>query len=142
MLDTSAEQAGKVFVSTERGGGGSVTAASVAIADAGIHRFLVHTGVCRGKLDDKRHTVMLDMPDDACYTQSEHDGLLEMCKGLGDYVELGDVLARVYDPTRTGVPGIAYRANCNGVLTARHFPGLVQCGDTLAVVARVVSDTA
>jgi N-alpha-acetyl-L-2,4-diaminobutyrate deacetylase len=140
MLDTSAEQAGKVFVSTELGGGGTSTASSVAIADAGIHRFLVHAGVCRGKIDDSHHSIMLDMPDDACYTQSEHDGLLEMCKNLGDYVELGDVLARVYDPSRTGALGVAYRASCNGVLSARHFPGLVKSGDTIAVVARVVSD--
>ncbi len=141
MLDTSAERAGKVFVSTELGGGGSVTVASVAVAETGIHRFLIHAGVCRGKLE-QAPTVMLDMPDDACYTQSEHDGLLEMCKDLGDYVQLGDVLARVYDPARTGVSGIEYRANCDGILTARHFPGLVNSGDTLAVVARIVADTA
>jgi N-alpha-acetyl-L-2,4-diaminobutyrate deacetylase len=141
MLDSSAEQAGKVFVSTELGGGGSVTAASIAVADAGVHRFLVHAGVCRGKLAPGR-TIMLDMPDDACYTQSEHDGLLEMCKGLGDHVDAGDVLARVYDTSRTGVPGIAYRAGCDGILTARHFPGLIKGGDTIAVVARVVPDMA
>jgi N-alpha-acetyl-L-2,4-diaminobutyrate deacetylase len=78
------------------------------------------------------------MPDASCYTTSEHDGLLEMCKDLGDRVEAGDVLARVHDAMRTGRRPAEYRAKRSGLLAARHFPGLVQIGDTVAVVADIV----
>jgi N-alpha-acetyl-L-2,4-diaminobutyrate deacetylase len=78
------------------------------------------------------------MPDGSCYTTSEHSGLLEMCRDLGDIVEEGDVLARVYDATRTGTAPVEYRAKRGGLLAARHFPGLVQIGDTVAVVADIV----
>ncbi len=89
---------------------------------------------------NNRTTTLLDMPDGTCYTTSEHCGLLEMCRHLGDFVQKGDVLARVYDATRTGAPAVEYVARRSGLLAARHFPGLVQIGDTVAVVADVVED--
>jgi len=44
----------------------------------------------------------------------------------------------VHSLRRTGAPASEYRARRSGLLAARHFPGLVQCGDTLAVIAEVV----
>ena len=139
MFDTAAEEAGKVFVSTELGGGGSSTARSVAIAEQGVWSFLAHAGVVKGEPQVGK-TVMLDMPGNDCFVTSQHDGLLEMCKDLGDKVAAGDILARVYDISRTGSQPSEYRAQRAGMLAARHFPGLVQCGDTLAVVAKVMVD--
>ena len=81
---------------------------------------------------------MLDMPDADCFVASEHGGLLEMCRDLGERVERGEVLARVHDVLRTGAAPVEYRAKRSGILAARHFPGLVQSGDTLAVVAEVI----
>lgn len=137
MFDTAAESAGKVFVSTELGGGGSATAKSVAIADRGVRQFLTHAGICAGRIE-RRDTVTLDMPDGDCYVTSLHDGLLEMCRDLGDTVAKDEVIARVHDVTRTGVAPIEYRARRGGILAARHFPGLIGRGDTLAVVAEIV----
>ncbi|WP_345794952.1 N(2)-acetyl-L-2,4-diaminobutanoate deacetylase DoeB [Thauera sp. JM12B12] len=137
MFDTAAEAAGKVFVSTELGGGGSATARSVAVADRGVRQFLIHCGICRGELE-QRPTVRLDMPDGDCYVTSLHDGLLEMCRDLGDTVRKGELIARVHDVRRTGTAPVDYHARRDGLLAARHFPGLIGCGDTLAVVAEIV----
>lgn len=138
MYDTAAEQQGKVFVTTELGGGGSSTAHSVAIAERGVRNLLVHAGIIEGSIE-LRPTVMLDMPDGDCFVASEHDGLLEMCRDLGEQVSKGEVIARVHDIKRTGAAPVEYRALRSGVLAARHFPGLVQCGDTVAVIAEIVS---
>jgi N2-acetyl-L-2,4-diaminobutanoate deacetylase len=147
LFDSAVEDAGKVFVSTELGGGGTATVESVAVAVRGVHGFLAHAGVLAWNAQyaqrhvqdtDTRTTTLLDMPDGTCYTTSEHDGLLELCKDLGDIVEAGDVIARIYDATRTGAPPVEYRARRGGLLAARHFPGLVHIGDTVAVVADVV----
>jgi N2-acetyl-L-2,4-diaminobutanoate deacetylase len=142
LFDSAVEEAGKVFVSTELGGGGSASAASVAVAERGVYGLLAHAGVLAKETFDNgepnRTTTLLDMPDGSCYTTSEHSGLLEMCRDLGDIVKEGDVLARVYDATRTGVTPVEYRARRGGLLAARHFPGLVQIGDTVAVVADIV----
>ncbi len=144
LFDTAVEEAGKVFVSTELGGGGTATVASVAVAERGVRGFLASAGVLASlaSRDDQalppRTTTLLDMPDGTCYTTSEHDGLLELCKDLGDSVEAGDVIARVHDATRTGARPVEYRARRSGLLAARHFPGLVRIGDTVAVVADIV----
>ncbi|WP_024302583.1 N(2)-acetyl-L-2,4-diaminobutanoate deacetylase DoeB [Pseudogulbenkiania sp. MAI-1] len=139
MLDTAVEEAGKVFVTTELGGGGSSSAASVAIAERGVRNFLVHADILKGEVAPQP-SIMLDMPDDDCFVTSLHDGLLEMCVDLGREVAAGEVIARIYDTTRTGVVPVEYRAKRAGILASRHFPGLVQRGDTLAVVAVVVKD--
>ncbi|MDN7559083.1 N(2)-acetyl-L-2,4-diaminobutanoate deacetylase DoeB [Burkholderia orbicola] len=142
LYDSAAEEAGKVFVSTELGGGGTSTAASVAIAERGVYGFLAHAGVIAKDVIDgnapRSTTTLLDMPDGSCFTTSEHRGLLEMCRDLGSEVEAGDVLARVHDIDRTGVTPIEYVARRRGLLAARHFPGIVQPGDTIAVVADIV----
>jgi len=141
LFDTAVEEAGKVFVSTELGGGGTATVASVAVAERGVRGFLADVGVLSLHDGDDvapRTTTLLDMPDGTCYTTSEHDGLLEMCKDLGDSVEAGEVIARVHDMTRTGTKAVEYRARRGGLLAARHYPGLVRIGDTVAVVADVV----
>jgi len=143
LFDSAVEEAGKVFVSTELGGGGTSTAASVAIAGRGVRGFLAHAGViARAEKASEgaapRTTTLLDMPDGDCFTTSEHHGLLEMCRDLGEMIEPGDVLARIHDVTRTGAAPVEYVAKRAGLLAARHFPGLVQAGDTVAVVADVV----
>ncbi len=138
MYDTAAESQGKVFVTTELGGGGSSTARSVAIAERGVRNLLVHAGILEGEVQTAP-SVMLDMPGSDCFIASEHDGLLEMCRDLGDTVNQGEVIARVYDATRSGVAPVEYRAARSGLLAARHFPGLVQCGDTIAVIADILT---
>jgi len=137
MYDSAAEEQGKLFVTTELGGGGSSTARTVAIARRGVRNLLVQAGILRGAIEPAT-SVMLDMPDGDCFVASEHGGLLEMCRDLGERVERGEVLARVHDVLRTGAAPVEYRAKRSGILAARHFPGLVQSGDTLAVVAEVL----
>ncbi|QJP06839.1 N(2)-acetyl-L-2,4-diaminobutanoate deacetylase DoeB [Pseudomonas multiresinivorans] len=137
MYDSAAEEQGKLFVTTELGGGGTSSARTVAIARRGVRNLLVEAGILRGEIEPAK-SLMLDMPDGDCFVASEHGGLLEMCRDLGERVERGEVLARVHDVLRTGAAPVEYRAKRSGILAARHFPGLVQSGDTLAVVAEVL----
>ncbi len=138
MYDTAAEEQGKVFVTTELGGGGTSTAKSVAMAERGVRNLLIHAGILAGDME-QGETTLLDMPDGDCFIASEHDGLLEMCRDLGETVSQGEVIARIHDIRRTGSAPVEYRARRSGLLAARHFPGLVQCGDTLAVIADVLA---
>ncbi len=80
-------------------------------------------------------TLLLDMPNSDCYVFCEDGGLLELCVELGQTVSAGQRIARVHDIRRTGVAPHEYRAKIDGLLAGRHFPGLIQSGDCLAVVA-------
>jgi N-alpha-acetyl-L-2,4-diaminobutyrate deacetylase len=138
MYDTAAESLGRVFVTTELGGGGTSTPATVAIARRGLDNFLVHAGILKGKVRPAE-TVWLDMPSGDCFVFSEDDGVIEPLAGLGDIVRRDQPVARVYPVGRTGSAPTEYRARMDGLLTARHFPGLVKTGDCIAVVARRLS---
>jgi N-alpha-acetyl-L-2,4-diaminobutyrate deacetylase len=133
MYDTAVEEQGKVFVTTELGGGGSATARTVAIARRGVRNVLIHAGILRGELQ-RQPTTYLDMPSGDCFTFSESDGLIEPCVDLGEAVEAGQVLARIHVVERTGTVPAEYRAKIGGILAGRHFPGLVKSGDCMAVI--------
>lgn len=133
MYDTAVEDMGKVFGSTELGGGGTATAASIAIARKGLRNVLIHAGILQGEMQIDP-TVNIDMPDKDCFVFSQNDGLYEPMVDLGTHVRKGDVLARIWPVERTGVPPIEYRARIDGLLISRHFPGLIKAGDCTAVI--------
>lgn len=133
MYDTAAEAMGKVFVTTELGGGGTSTAETVRIARRGVANVLRHIGVLDGE-PDTAPTTWLDMPD-GCFCFAEVDGLIETMVDLGDPVEQGQVVARIHPIGRTGQAPQEVRAGISGLLAARHYPGLVQAGDCVSVMA-------
>ena len=133
MVDTAAEEMGKIFLSTELGGGGTARAETIAIAKRGVRNLLIHAGVLKGEIE-RAPTTFLDMPDGDCYVGAQSSGLVEFVLDLGAQVRRGDLVARVHEVERTGGAIAEYRAGRDGILAGRHFPGLVQTGDTLAVV--------
>ena len=117
MLDSEAERAGKVFVTSELGGGGTTTVETLAIAKRGLRNVLRHAGILSGSLE------------------SAASQRLDVCANLGTAVRTGDLVARIYELDATGRAPADYHAACDGLITGRHFPGLVQTGDTLALIA-------
>lgn len=139
MYDTQAEEMGKVFVSTELGGGGTTSTETVAIAKRGVHNLLVHAGILNSDpLESPRANIKLDMQQDNAYVFSEHNGLFEPCVDLGDAVSSGDLLGRVYSVERSGEAPVEYHAKSDGIIMGRHFPSLIKIGDFMNVIARVV----
>jgi N2-acetyl-L-2,4-diaminobutanoate deacetylase len=136
MYDTTVEEMGKVFVTTELGGGGTARAETVAIAKRGAMNVLRHAGIVSGKIDH-RDTRWLDMPSGDCFSFAEDEGLIETMVDLGDFVKEGQVIARIHTIGRTGAAPTEIRTKLTGLLAARHFPGLVKPGDCVAVVGTV-----
>jgi len=134
MYDTASEEMGKVFVSTELGGGGSSSVRSNAIAKRGIRNILIHAGILKGEME-KSASIMLDMLSGECFTFSEHEGLFEICADLGVQVTKGSIIAKVWPAERTGTSPALYHAKMDGIVTARHFPGLIKMGDCMMVLS-------
>ncbi|OUR59578.1 N-alpha-acetyl diaminobutyric acid deacetylase DoeB [Colwellia sp. 39_35_sub15_T18] len=141
MYDTQVENMGKVFVTTELGGGGTTTPRTVEIAKRGVDNFLIHSGIMAGELlACDEDIVELDMADSSCYLFSQHAGLLEPCVSLGDTVQQGDLMAKIHSTERTGIAPVEYYAKRDGLVIARHVPSLAKMGDCLYVIADVVTD--
>jgi N-alpha-acetyl-L-2,4-diaminobutyrate deacetylase len=134
MFDTEAEAQGKVFVTTELGGAGTATAQTVGIARKGIRNLLIHAGIMSGALE-KHDSVQLDMPDDRCFVFSEVSGMIEYLVGMGDAVAEGQPIAQIWPVDRTGGAPVPCHAARDGILTARHVPGLIKVGDFVGLVA-------
>ncbi|MFB7147254.1 N(2)-acetyl-L-2,4-diaminobutanoate deacetylase DoeB [Agrobacterium deltaense] len=139
MLDTTVEEMGKVFVTTELGGAGTASARSIDIARKGIVNLLRHAGILSGA-PVPAPSRWLDMPSSDCFTFAEDDGLVAFVRDLGDAVTVGETIARVYPIGKTGLAPVDYRASINGVLAARHVPGLIKAGDCLSVIATVTEN--
>lgn len=137
MYDTAAEDMGKVFVTTELGGGGTASAHTAGIAIRGVRNVLITAGILKGVID-RQSTQWLDMPDGDCFTFAEDGGLIAFLADLGDRVERGQPIARIYPTGRTGADPITLHARRAGLFTARHFPGLVKPGDCVAVIAEKI----
>lgn len=134
MFDTSAEDMGKTFVTTELGGAGTSRAQTVRIARRGVLNVLRHAGIVAGAVE-KHETAWLDMPSSDCFSFAEDDGMIETMVDLGEAVTAGMVVARIHSTGRTGTAPQEIRCRLDGILAARHFPGLVKAGDCAAVVA-------
>ncbi|MBW0159552.1 N(2)-acetyl-L-2,4-diaminobutanoate deacetylase DoeB [Sedimentimonas flavescens] len=137
MYDTAAEEMGKVFVTTELGGGGTASALTAGIAMRGLRNLLIASGVMKGEVD-AQPTQWLDMPDDDCFTFAEDGGLITFLADLGDRVEKDQPIARIFPVSRTGLAPVIVAARRPGLFLARHFPGLVKPGDCVAVTADMV----
>lgn len=140
MYDQQAETMGKVFVSTELGGGGSTNPASIAIAKQGLENFLIHAGILKGSIKTPVQNPQSLFMDAHSYVFSEHQGLLEPCVSLGESVETAQLIARIYPIERTNQKPYAYYAPRSGIIMARHVPSLITMGDCLQVIAGLEQD--
>lgn len=135
MYDDAAEAMGKTFVTTELGGAGTSTPETVAIARKGLRNLLIHAGIMQGEMElaPSQHLIQ---DDGNCFHFSPIGGMVEYTIVLGDPVKKDDVLARIWDTTRTGVEPLEIHSKMNGLLAVRHTYGLIQPGDCLAVLAQ------
>jgi len=136
MLDTTVEEMGRVFVSTELGGGGTARPENVALAKRGLRNILKHFGLISGAPElPQTPTRLLTTPDAGSFSACREGGIFEAFIHVGDAVEAGEKIGQIHFFERPERAPEIYRAKIGGILISRHYPGLAQSGDCLAVVA-------
>ena len=135
MYDSAAEALGKTFVTTELGGAGTSTPETVKIARKGLRNLLIHAEILQGEMELAASQYLVQNDDD-CFHFSPLGGMVEYIRTLGDAVQKGDVLARIWDVSSTGVLPIEIHSKMDGLLAVRHTYGLIKPGDCLAVLAQ------
>ena len=134
MLDTAVEELGKPFLFTELGGGGTATAATVAIAERGIQNLLRHFGLIEGPAEPGP-TRLMHSPDPSWFVIADDRGVFEILIDLGGEVAAGQPIGQIHDIERPRQAPAVYHSAQAGFLIGRHAPGLIKPGDCLAVIA-------
>ncbi|NQV47786.1 MAG: succinylglutamate desuccinylase/aspartoacylase family protein [Rhodospirillaceae bacterium] len=135
MLDSTVEDMGKVFVTTELGGGGTTTPETIAMAERGIRNLLAHFGVTSGKPVPCQDQRMMHMPDTDCVIICDDAGIYEALVNLNATITAGDAIGQIHFPEKPERAPVVYRAARDGVLIARSHKALVEPGDFLALIA-------
>ena len=137
MLDTAVEDQGKLFISTELGGGGSARASTVGIADAGVRNLLCHFGLlgpehARPPAEPSR---IMYTPEQGGFIASRSNGIAEFLVDVGEELRVGQPICQVHHFQDVDRAPTIYESTIDGLFYCRHVSGLVQRGDCLAVLA-------
>lgn len=138
-------RAGVYHLSTELGGGGTVSAAALSLAEHGLARLLHHVGVLREPLTDEKPPatrLLHRVPArDYVYARNTERGLFEPLVRLGEEVREGQVAGMIHfttAPWREPEPVIA---TAGGVVMCRRIPARTGLGDCVFNLGRDWSPT-
>ena len=135
MLDTVVEEFGKIFISTELGGGGFVSPRTLNIAENGIRNILRHFAILP-KIDETvPETRFMETPEIGGYLMSPNAGLYEPLVELGEQVNKGQLIGRLHSFTEIDSPAMEITSQIEGMLVTRAGRAPVKHWDTIAVIA-------
>lgn len=128
---------GVPFLSSEFGGGGMVSAASVARATGGLRRLLHWAGVWRGDCSAPGTTYVASVAGGRVI--APRPGLFEPAFAVGETVTAGQLAGRLFDLDEPLRPPLPLCFAAAGIVANRYRPGLVPAGAVLATVAAPVT---
>ena len=135
MLDTVVEESGKIFISTELGGGGFVSPRTLSIAENGIRNILRHFGIMPQIDKTIPETRFMETPENGGYIMSPNAGLYEPLVELGEEVNEGQVIGLLHSLTEIDSPALEITSQIEGMLVTRAGRAPVKHWDTIAVIA-------
>ena len=135
MLDTVVEDSGKIFLSTELGGGGFVSPRTLKIAENGIRNLLRHFEIIATDGEPVPESRFMKTPDFGGYLMAPQEGLYETLIELGDTVSAGQIIGRIHSLTNIAAPAEEIKSAIDGVLVTRAGRAHVKIWDTIAVIA-------
>ncbi|MCZ6680430.1 MAG: succinylglutamate desuccinylase/aspartoacylase family protein [Candidatus Poribacteria bacterium] len=145
LLTDEAEAMGKITIGSELGHSCGVLHQGLQHAYQGIKNVLHHYQILPGeiqKIDHNRETppklvaaIHLDE-----YIPAPISGVFEPILKVGNPVECGQLVGRVYDFERVGSRGLEIYAPRSGYLLLQTFQAPVKKGDTMLVIAQEVID--
>jgi predicted deacylase len=144
LLPVEAENQGKIVITTEMGGGETVTAGVHRATQTGLRNVLTHFGLLEGsvptraelRLPPLRWVQALDRED---YRFAPESGIYETLVDLGSDVAAGQPVGLIHSLERTDRDPVPILANTAGVLLASRGPSLLAQGDCVACIAHDVN---
>lgn len=131
-LAAAAQARGALALTTELGGGATLSRQGLALAEAGLKRVLKDHGVLPdAAVEAAPQTRFMTVKGHSAFVYAHDRGIFEPVAGLGDEVASGQVAGRIHFPdlpTREPEP-LVFRSS--GLVATRRFPSLTHRGDCL-----------
>lgn len=139
LLPVEAERQGKIVVTTELGGGGSVSAAVHRLAESGLANVLRQAGILEGEVVRRAEpAVILDGRDVRNYVFAPESGIFETLVDPGDPVVAGQPVARIHSlehPERAPEP---IAAPLDGITACVRAISRAEQGDNILVFGQPI----
>lgn len=138
-LTSAASRQGVVALTTELGGGGFVTPASLSIAEQGMRRVLAHVGLLQGPVPPPASTRLTETVGDDYYVYASEGGLFEPLVELGQEVSARQPAGRIhFHHTPWREPAVvAFQRP--GLVICKRVPAHCERGDCLFQLATTTS---
>lgn len=140
-MAAAADRCKVVYLCAEIGGGGRITRANLALAEAGVRRVLAAVGVVDGHHEAPAETRVLAINGFENYVYAPENGLFEPLAHTGDFVTEGQPAGLIHFPdTPWQKPATTY-FQTPGTILCRRALTLTRRGDCLYEVGNEVSNT-
>ena len=133
------ESRDKIYLGTEIGGVGRLTAKTLRIAHAGLWNLLRHFDVTKAEgpfPPAAGETRLVEIPDSSHYCLVEDAGVYEPFFAMGDQVNAEAAVGQVHFIEHLRREPVVVRARRSGLLICERGPGRVEPGDVVAAIAR------
>jgi predicted deacylase len=132
---SAAARQGAIALSTELGGGGTITPAVLAMAEVALQRLLRHIGVLDGRGEAPAAPEvtprLMEVGGADYYCYAPEDGLFEPYVELGDLVEAGQAAGAIHFPETPWQEPVEVAFERHGMVLCKRVPGRSQRGDCL-----------
>ncbi|WP_119344616.1 succinylglutamate desuccinylase/aspartoacylase domain-containing protein [Facilibium subflavum] len=135
MIDTLVESQGKLFLSTEIGGGQRVTQQSVQVASKGIINTLRHLHILQDKPAEPGDKPLYQLPESG-FCIAPEEGIFEPFYDLGSQVKKGNVIGQIHRLHAPNATPVQVHAHCDGLVFGKRSPAITHLGDTLLLIAQ------
>jgi len=135
-LNAAAQRQGVAMIAVELGGGGGCDPAMTRLAENGLMRCLAHLGVIQDSIDPPAEApVMLTLESSEHNFMTRASGLFDRGFTIGDEVEAGQPAGWLHFVDEPERPSLRLEFPCAGVIMAHAERGMVERGETLALIA-------
>ncbi|ODT07325.1 MAG: succinylglutamate desuccinylase [Mesorhizobium sp. SCN 65-20] len=131
-LSASAQALGVPALTTELGGGGTLSGSGEAIASEGLHRILKHMGILpKAQTKPSPPVRLMRVNGRGAFTYAHMHGIFEPAAEIGDTVIAGQCAGVIYPVENPCTPVTEIRFSQSGLVACRRAPALTAQGDCL-----------
>jgi len=136
-LNAAADRQGVAMIAVELGGGGGCDRPMTALAETGAMRCLAHLGMTIDPVEaPSSEPVMLEFDSSQQNYMAPSAGLFDRGFDIGDEVEAGQAAGWLHFINEPERPSTRLKFPCAGVVMAQADRGIVERGETLALIGR------